>query len=445
MKKGLWLLLWLCFWPGFLKAETLTLSKIYELALSRHPLIRAAEAEVEAARAGVREAKGAFLPQIDLRELYARTDSPPQVFSYKLAQKNFKPEDFLIDRLNHPTDYSNWKTQLVITQPIFNQGREIIGYRKAMVALSQAEDYLQAVRHRVLFEAESAYLRLRLAQERVAVLEEAVRTARENLRVVERRYAAGQALKSDLLEAQVFLSRQEKDLESARHELEVAASALNLALGLPLDTRWEIPEEAIQVPKEIKSLENWLTLARQNRPDLRIIKHRKRLSELDLKEARYRFLPSLNLKGIYEKNSEDPLGGGADGEAYIFLAELNFNLFKGFQDKARLAKARARLLSEKEKLRQYQREVEHQVREAYSRLLTARREVMVTEKAVARAEEGLRIIRKRYEAGLSLLVELQDAETALKRARLLHLEALYGERQAFSRLRYVSGTIGGTP
>ncbi|HIE33241.1 MAG TPA: hypothetical protein EYP81_04250 [Thermodesulfobacteriaceae bacterium] len=95
MKRGLWLLLWLCFWPGFLKAETLTLSKIYELALSRHPLIRAAEAEVEAARAGVREAKGAFLPQIDLRELYARTDSPPQVFSYKLAQKNFKPEDFL--------------------------------------------------------------------------------------------------------------------------------------------------------------------------------------------------------------------------------------------------------------------------------------------------------------------------------------------------------------
>jgi len=445
IKKGLWWLFWFCLWPGLLKAETLTLSKIYEWALSRHPLIRAAEAEVEAAKAGVREAKGAFLPRIDLRELYARTDSPPQVFSYKLAQRNFEPEDFLIDRLNHPADYPNWKTQLVITQPLFNQGREIIGYRKAVVALSQAKDYLQAVRQRVLFEAESAYLSLRLAQKRVEVLEKAVRTARENLRVAKRRYASGQALKSDLLEARVFLSRQEKELETARHELEVGTSALNLALGFPLETRWEISAEDLRVPKDIKPLEYWLNLALKKRPDLRIVRHRKRLSELDLKQARYRFLPSLNLKGIYEKNSEDPLGGGADGESYLFLAELEFNLFKGFRDQARVAKARAKLLSEKEKLRQYQREVEHQVREAYSRLLTARRQVRVLEKAVAQAEEGLRIIRKRYEAGLSLLVELQEAETALKRARLMLLEALYGERQAFSRLRYVSGTIGGSP
>lgn len=433
------------FLTATLRAETLTLSKVYKLAEKRHPLIRAAKADIQAARAGVLQARGAFFPRIDLRELYARTDNPVQVFSYKLAQENFKQEDFQLDRLNHPADTSNWKTQIVVTQPIFNRGREIIGYRKAKINLSQAEHYLSAVKQRVLFEAEKAYLHLRIACKKVKVLEDAVRTAKENLLVVERRYKAGKALKSDLLEAQVFLSRQERDLASAKNELEVALSALNLALGLPLDTHWELPKERrLDLPAEIGPLEKWMALALKDRPDLKIKEHQVKLAELDLKQARWRFLPAFNLKGIYEQNAEDPLSGGANGDSYLFMAEVNLNLFKGFQDKAQLAKARAKLFGEKEKLLQYRREVEHQVREAYSRLLTAQKQLMVTEKAVAQAEEGLRIIRERYEAGLSLLVELQDAETALKRARLLYLEALYAEKQAFSRLRYVSGTMGGT-
>ncbi len=434
---GLWI-----FWGVLSSAwgEELTLKEARLKALKQHPLLRAAQAEVEAARAGVREARGAFLPRIDLLEVYARTDSPVQVFTYKLAQENFKAEDFLLDRLNHPADYSNWKTQVVITQPIFNQGREILGYRRAKVALSQAEEYLRAVRQRVLFEVERAWLEYRLAEERVRVHDQAVRSARENLRVVERRYAAGQALKSDLLEAQVFLARQEKELASAEHAREVALSALNLVLGMPLESRWQIREDLPPVPGEPGGLERWLNLARKNRPDLRLQEHRLRLAELRLKEARYRFLPSLNLKGVYEHNAEDPFGG-VSGEAYTFLAELRFNLFRGLRDRAGVARARAELLSAEENLRHYQREVEHQVREAYSRLLTARKEVKVTEKAVAQAEEGLRLIRKRYEAGLALLVELQEAETALKRARLLHLEALYGLRLAYARLLYVSGVI----
>ncbi len=430
----------LVFWPVLVRAEPLSLEQAQQKALSGNPLLRAARSEVEAARSGVAEARGAFLPRVDLRLVYARTDSPVQVFSYKLAQENFRAEDFLLDHLNHPVDYTNWQTQFVVTQPIFNQGREIIGYRRARIALSQAENYLEAVKQRVLFETERAYLNWLLALERVRVMEEAVRTARENLRVAESRYQAGRALKSDLLEARVFLSRQEKDLAAARHQAEVAASALNLVMGVPLETRWEpVPEEGL--PGDPGPLKNWLCAALNRRPDLRVEAHRVKLAELAVREARFRFLPSLNLKGIYEKNAQDPLSGGADGDAYTLMAELNFNLFRGLQDKAHLARSRAELLAARERFRQYRREVKHQVREAYSRYLTARKEYQVTERAVAQAEEGLRIISQRYQAGLALLVELQDAETALKRARLLRLEALYGLRLAESGLRFAAGLM----
>ncbi|RUM88479.1 MAG: hypothetical protein DSZ24_03555, partial [Thermodesulfatator sp.] len=400
-----------------------------------------ARQEVAAARAGVREARGAFLPRIDLRLVYARTDSPVQVFSYKLAQKNFKAEDFLLDHLNHPADYTNWQTQFVLTQPIFNQGREILGLRRARIALDQAQNYLEAVRQRVLFEVERAYLTALLAEDRVRVLEEAVRTARENLKVVENRFRAGRALKSDLLEAEVFLARQEKELEAGRHDLRVALSALNLVLGVPLETSWGLEKpSSFEAPRGKPEL--WFCAARRLRPDLKVEEARVRQAHLAVKEARWRFLPSLNLKGVYETNAEDPLTGGADGEAYTLMAELNFNIFKGFRDRAALSQARAQLLAAQSRLRQYQREVTHQVVEALSALATARKQVEVTAKSVSEAREGLRLLQKRYQAGLALLVELQEAETALKRARLMHLQALYDLRIAAARLRFVAGLMG---
>ncbi len=432
-------LIWLGFAAGA-RAGVLELEKAYQLALARNPLLAAARSEVKAAQHGVAEAKGAFLPRVDLRLVYARTDSPVQVFSYKLAQENFKAEDFLLPNLNHPEDYTNWQTQVVVTQPIFNQGREILGYRRARIALSQARNYLAAITQRVLFDTERAYLELLLARERVQVMEEAVRTAEENLRVVRSRFQAGRALKSDLLEAQVFLSRQKKDLAAARHQARVAETRLNLVLGVPLTTHWKLAPVS-SLPRIRERLSTWRCAALARRPDLKVEEHRVKLAALRVKEARWRFLPSLNLRGIYEKNAEDPLSGGADGDAYTIMAQLDFNIFKGFRDKARLSRARAEYLSARERYRQYRREVEQQVEEAYSRYLTAQKEYEVTERAVAQAEEGLRIIRQRYEAGLALLVELQDAETALKRARLMRLEALYGWRLAESGLRFAAGIM----
>ncbi len=429
------------------EAEPLSLSQIYALVEKNHPLLKAARKELEAAQAGVRQAKGAFWPRIDLRELYARTDSPVQVFSYKLAQENFKAEDFLLDRLNHPAEISNWKSQLVVTQPLFNQGREILGLAKARLSLKQARFYLEALKQRLFLEAERAYLRVLLAQQRVEVLKKAVETARAHLKLATQRYKAGKALKSDLLEAQVYLARQEKELAAAEHQLKVALSELNLALGFPLGTSWEIKESLFH-PPQVSDLSFWIKEARERRPDLKLEASKVKEARLGVKEARWRFLPSVNLKGIYEKNAEGPFSGGADGEAYLFMAELNWNLFRGFQDQAALSQARARLLAQESRFQQYQRQVEHQVREAYSAYQTALKELEVTKKAVAQAQEGLRILQERYTHGLSLLVELLQAQTALKRAQLLNLEARYQVQEAWARLRYMAGRLtleGGRP
>jgi outer membrane protein TolC len=65
----------------------------------------------------------------------------------------------------------------------------------------------------------------------------------------------------------------------------------------------------------------------------------------------------------------------------------------------------------------------------------------VARHAVAEAEEGARLVKKRYENSISLLVELLDAQTALNRSRteLASLEADHAA--SWARLQYATGTL----
>ena len=434
------ILLAFLFSSGALAAEPLSLKKAKEIALTHNPYLKAAQARVEAARAGVAKARSAFLPRIDLREIYQRSDSPVYVFSNKLAQQNFQAKDFELDRLNYPSPLSNLKTEVSVTQPIFNRGREITGYRKAKLNRELAELLREAVRQRVLFETEAAYLGLLLAEERVEVVRSAVETARANLRTVEARVAQGMALRSDLLQARVFLASLERELLDAQAKAKVARSRLNVVLGVPLEKEWA-PEKVSLSFVPVKDLSFWRTQALSHRPDLLAERVKLRLAREEVRGAKLNFGPAVNLKGVYEYNSHGV--GGVQGDAFTLWAQVDLNLFRGFGDKARLAEARAKELAQASALRGYEQEVSHQVKEAYLNLMTARKQVEVTRAAVEEAEEGLRLVERRYREGLTIIVELLDAQTALKKARLEHLEALYAYRLALSALKFRAGVLSG--
>ena len=421
-------------------AEPLDLSKAKNLALTHNPLIKASYARIEAARSGVKLARSRFFPRIDLREIYQRSDSPVYVFSSKLAQQYFRAKDFELDRLNHPSPRTDLVTEIVITQPIFNRGQEIIGYRQAKIQEEIAALIYRGVKERVLYETEASFLRWLLAQKRVEVVASAVKTAQANLKVVEARVEAGSALRSDLLQAKVFLSSLEKELLAAQNEVEVARSKLNTVLGLPLDTKWEPKEVEINVEKYLPPLTEWTQKALEKRPDLLVEKAKLKLSQEEVRRAKLNFGPALNLKGIYEYHANGP--SGVSGDAYTFLAQADFNLFKGLGDQALLAQARAQELAQNENLRNYLQKVKHQVERAFLNLKTARKQVYVTQEAEEQAKEGLRIIERRYQQGLAIIVELLDAQTALKKARLNYLEALYQYRLAWTELLFESGVLG---
>ena len=74
--------------------------------------------------------------------------------------------------------------------------------------------------------------------------------------------------------------------------------------------------------------------------------------------------------------------------------------------------------------------IELQVRRASNALKGARERVVVEEASVAMAEENLRIVRNRYESGLTTVTELLRSEVAVAEVRTRRLAAVADVRLA---------------
>jgi outer membrane protein len=177
-------------------------------AIAASPDAIAARADERATAAGVRAARGAYLPSVDLFGQFSATD-----------------ESFF------PTATTRSVFGISVSWPLWNNGVREIAVSRATtqrdIAAAVRRDTELALRRDVV-EAYEAYEAARAAADLAA---EAVVVARENLRVQQERYRAGATTIIDLITSQVSLSEAEAELVQARHATRLALSGLEAILG----------------------------------------------------------------------------------------------------------------------------------------------------------------------------------------------------------------------
>jgi len=419
--------------------EPLSIHKAFSLALDHNPALQASSADATAARAAVESARSNFLPRLDIRQSYVRSDNPVQVFSDKLAQQNFKSSDFQIRRLNYPSLHTNLRTQFVLTQPLFNRGAEFVDFKIAQYYECMSTAAQEQTRQKVLLEVVKAYLAWLLSFDTHAVITKSVATAEENLAIATARFRTGSALKSDVLQAEVHCAQMRKEAVATNNAIALACADVNVVMGIPPDRQWQQqPFNPAAVPQS-KDLDDWTTLALGNRPECTYMRAFKEMAHMVVKKQTMHFLPALNFTSIYENNAEGTRG--IQGNNFTVLITADFNILRGLGDVAELKKAKA----QEQKARALAQDVEQTIRSdvytAWHNLLTAREQVKVTQQAVQQAEESLRIVQQRYTHGLTIITELLNTHDALNAARLQHLQAVYDERFADAQLAWAAGML----
>jgi outer membrane protein TolC len=179
--------------------------------------------------------------------------------------------------------------------------------------------------------------------------------------------------------------------------------------------------------------------ARTQRPDYRQLDLEVQRLEKDILRTKGALMPTMHLMGNYEINNQNFASNGQD--SWSVGVVLNLNLFNGGGDHARIVEAQAnhqRAVALRERMANA---IGLEVHDAFLAYHTARERVVVAREAVTQAEESLRIVHDRYDAGLTTIVELLDSETALTAARTNLTRTLYDTTVSQARLDLSLGRL----
>ena len=419
----------------------LTLGEAMLLALKHNPGLKAAGMTVETAEADLAKARARFLPQVNFTESYTFSDNPTQVFMSKLNQRVFTSQDFVLNNLNNPNAYGNFRAGVSMFQPLFQAGEAYLGYQQASLGREMAAAYVLSVRQQVLFQVTRAYFGLQLSRETWRVKRQAQETASRHLKIAQARYRDGSVVKADVLSAEVHLARLIQEEMTAASQVQIAQSALGTVMGQAEAGNRNLapaPQEPAPLPPQLDDLQQ---TAQGKRPDLKRLELAARVAQQEYQKARLNYLPRLKVMAEYDVDQRRLFGSNAD--SYTVMALLNFNLFNGLADLAKVRESRAKETQAREFKRDLEDRVRHQVTESILNLKTAHERLKVARAAVAHARESLRLIRLRYEEGLTILVDLLTGEDALQNAELGEVTALFDTYLAQAGLDLALGTLSG--
>ncbi len=427
--------------PGLqsLSAKTLlTLTDAIKTAITHNPVLKASVFREKVAESGLGAAKSGFMPKLNFKETFNRTTVPMWTFGTLLNQGRITRDDFNPSILNDPDAINNFNSSLSVSMPVYAGGRIYNSFKQAEINKSIAGAAYKKTRQTIIAQTALAYTHLLLAKKNLEVILHSLESARASLNMVKSRYTSGFSVKSDLLRAKVRIADLTQQRLSAISRIEIGRGYLNTAMGIPLETpvnavpyfenSWKVKEN--QGDLMVKAVEK--------RPELQILKLQKDMAEKGIKIAESGHLPSINLFGTYENNSEHLNKGNND---YSIGAVMQLNLFSGLNISHKINSAKLSLQRVNELEKNMELVVKNQIREAFLNLRASQQRIYVAESALNQSLENLRIVKNRYKNGLLTIVTLLDAELADQRARANHFKAVYDYESARIRLALASGNI----
>ena len=418
----------------------LTLQQAVNIALQKNPLRKAAIADTKTASAGVREARSFLIPHLSFSETATRGNDPVYVFGSKLRQQRFMAADFTLNKLNTPLPFGNFTTRFGGTWNLFDSFATWHGLNRAKQMNEAVEHQLDRTDQEIVFRVVSSYYDVLLAAKELEVAEQSSKTAHSIMERSQARFDSGLTVESDLLTAKVRVAARQQELIRDRNTLEEARAELNTAMGMPLDSLFQLTDVLAERTLPIPTVQDVERQALTNRPDLKRIAFEEAAQRQSVSMAKSSFGPRVNAFAGWETDHPTFVAGGG-GNDWLGGIEVQFDIFQGGGKRAELSRQRA--LEEKvAAMKQAASDaVRLEVRRAFYQTDANRQQIEVARAAIAQAQESLHINQNRYDSGLTTITDLLGAEEVTRRSQTDYWEAVYHFHTSYANLELASGSL----
>lgn len=412
-------------------ARSETLDDAWRIALEQDLSLAAASSRIAAAEAGLAAARAERRPHLAATASVLELDSVP---AFDFSGAGLPLEMPLLDG-------STLKTaDATLTLPLYTSGMTGAGIDAARAGVEAERRAAEALARHVKLAVAERYIAILRADSAVHVADRSVVSLAGHVREVEDMYRAGSVPRNDYLAASVSLADAEQRRLQAGNTLDVARAAYNRALGRALDARFKLEPGLPEVDPRLgrQGLEALTGLALLERDEPGELESAAEALSAQAESAAAAARPQLALTGGYRWLENEFL---AADDYWMIGIGVQWSLFDGGR-----ARQRASALSlQSEALRRQRRDLESMialdVRQAWLAREEAERRIAVTQRALAQAEENLRVARDRYRNGEGANSEVLDAEVLRSTSLHNYDTARYDLALARYRLAYAVGLL----
>lgn len=425
----------------------ITLQDAVNRAMGQSEEVQLARTQVDFARAQVRAARSAALPQLDATIAYTRTyESPFAGGGFTIPDSlRFEPDPTapIEERIRYLEDNApnaalgalgslfgnlpfgrpnTWVGSLNGSQTLWAGGRVGAALRIAKEFEQAAELQLQEQVADIELQVRTAYYNALLAREMEAISIAALAQAESFLREEQLRQRAGASSELDVLRAEVAAENLRPQLVSAQNAAELATLDLKRLIDIPL-TRPVQLSTPLTVPSAqelaIPEIDPAVLLAQ--RAALQAQERQVRIREQQVKIARGAMLPSVGLAVTYGRQVQPSRTFNFTGTEWQrdFNASIGIEIpiFTGFRQQAEVQQARIELRQEELRLAQLRENLQLQYEQAIGEKRRAAAALGARQRTVDQAQRVYDLTVLRYQQGLATQLEVTDARLSLLQAR----------------------------
>ncbi len=432
-------LIWFFLGLPLLAQQKLSLSEAVARALENNPDLAVDAPGQQAARSEFKATRAGYLPRLDFEQSYLAGNNPIFVFGTLLTQQRFTAGNFALSSLNSPAAIDNLQTRATVQQNLWDFGRTRDRREQAQLGITMADQFHEEHKRQVLLSVFDGYYSTSLASDALDTARAALRSAEAIESQAKARVESGLAVEADLLRSRVYLSSAKQQEIQAQGQLEAARAKLNRLMGNPLDAAIGETAALTIKPIPVPAEEMLLSEQKQRRPDYQSLLAELRQAELAVNSRSKERLPAIS--GYTTWEADNPSLNEYGGNNWSAGITLRWNLFAGGSDAAQLQAARQRLEQKRRQVSAMDSAMALEVRRALIQYRAAEQQVQAAQAAEAQSEEGLRILRNRYDAGLATMTDLLSAETARSSARTDLAQAIYRQRLSYAQIEYAAGIL----
>ena len=315
------------------------------------------------------------------------------------------------------------ETKIRVVQPILNT--DLYYNKKIKSNLAEVEKYgMNAYKRQLIYEVKSAYYIYCQSIEVLNLINETDILVKENLRVSNALYNNNMVTIDNVYKSEAEQGKLEQKRAEAIKNNKMAKAYFNFLLNRELNKEISVEPNLSDILPAIIKLEEAVKNSLENRDELKQLENYQTVNRNVTKMNKSNAIPDFTAVIDY----------GFQGEEYKFTGDydyvmaslvLQWDLFKGFQNKRKIEQARIDENMIANKMVETEKKINMQVMQTYYSLEEAAKNIQAIDREAEATEKAFHIIDKKYKEGQSPLIEYLDSRNDYTSARQKVIIAKY--------------------